>query len=670
MNPLLDPWTTPFELPPFDRIEDDQFAPAFEAAFSEARAEIAAIAENPEPPSFENTIVAMERPGALERVAGVFFNLSSADSNPAREALQRDLSPKFAALHAETMMNAALFARVEVVHEARAELPSDAARVAELYHRMFVRAGAKLTGADRDRLKAVLERLAALGTEFTQNVLAEERDWALPLDEGDAALLPGFLQSALSEAAKGRGEVGHTLTLSPSVVEPFLASMPERALRETAYKAWKARGQQGGKGDNAAITAEILALREERAKLLGHENFAAFKLETEMAKTPGAVRDLLTAVWEPARVRAEEDRSVLEALMAEDGVNAAFAPWDWAYYAEKRRKRDFDIDEAEVKPYLSLDAMIAASFGCATRLFGLSFREVDLPLYHPDCRAWEVTKGDRHMGIFIGDYFARPSKRSGAWCSRFRAQSNLDQDVRPLVVNVCNFAKAPAGEPSLLSFDDARTLFHEFGHALHTLLSDQRFPFISGTSVARDFVELPSQLYEHWLSVPSVLAEHARHVDTGEPMPADMVKRLKAAENADQGFATVSYVSSALVDLDLHAGPAPADVGAAEAETLARIAMPDGIEPRHMAAHFKHIFSGDGYSSGYYSYMWSEVMDADAFSAFEEEGDPFHQGTAAKLAEHVYSAGGSRDEQELYTAFRGAMPGVDALLKKRGFLAA
>ena len=667
MNPLLEDWKTPFGLPPFDRIEDDHFAPAFETAFAEARAEIAEIAANPDAPTFENTIVALERPNALERIAAVFFNLSGSDSNPAREALQRDLSPKFAALHSEVMMNDALYRRVAQVFEGKGSLAPDEERVAELYHRMFVRAGANLEGGARDRLKAVMEELASLSTEFTQNVLKEERGWALSLSDEDVAPLPEFLKSALAEAARSRDEAGYTLTLSPAVIAPFMTNMPNRDLRETVYKAWKARGQQGGEADNSAVMGKILALRAERASLLGFENFASFKLDTEMAKTPDNVRDLLTAVWEPARDRAENDRRALEALMRDDGVNAAFAPWDWAYYAEKRRQRDFDIDEAEVKPYLSLDAMIAAAFDCATRLFGLSFEEVDLPLYHPDCRAWEVRKGDRHMGLFVGDYFARPSKRSGAWCSRFRAQSRLDEEVRPLVVNVCNFAKAPEGQPPLLSFDDARTLFHEFGHALHTLLSDQRFPFISGTSVARDFVELPSQLYEHWLSVPSVLETHARHVETGAPMPADMIKRLKDAENADQGYATVSYVSSALVDLDLHSGAAPDDVRAAEADTLRRIGMPDGIDPRHMAAHFKHIFSGDGYSSGYYSYMWSEVMDADAFEAFVEAGDPFDAETADRLATHVYSAGGSKDEQALYTAFRGAMPDVGALLKKRGF---
>ncbi|MEM9754631.1 MAG: M3 family metallopeptidase, partial [Pseudomonadota bacterium] len=517
------------------------------------------------------------------------------------------------------------------------------------------------------RLAAVRARLAVLGTEFGQNLLADERDWQMPLDADVVAELPGFVADAVTAAGQDRGADGPVVTLSRSVIVPFLQFCPRRDLREVAYRAWAARGANGGATDNRAKTAEILALRQERADLLGYRNFAAYKLEHEMAGGPDAVRDLLMAVWEPARAQAEADAKVLTAMMQDDGVNGPLAPWDWRYYAERRRQADHALDEAEIKPYFSLDAMIEAAFDCASRLFGLSFRPVDAPLYHPDARVWEVLRDGQHMAVFIGDYFARAGKRSGAWCSGFRPQSEHDGDKRPIVVNVCNFAK---GDPALLSYDDARTLFHEFGHALHNILSDVRYASISGTSVARDFVELPSQLYEHWLEVPEVLATHARHAETGAPMPDALRDRLLAARNFDMGFQTVEYVASALVDLDFHDGPAPSDTMAAQAETLARIGMPAAIGMRHATPHFAHVFAGDGYSSGYYSYMWSEVMDADAFAAFEETGDAFDAEVAAALERHILSAGGSQEAGALYTAFRGRMPGVEALLKGRGLDAA
>ncbi len=459
------------------------------------------------------------------------------------------------------------------------------------------------------------------------------------------------------------------ITLSRSLIVPFLTFSPRRDLREKAMAAWLARGANGGASDNRPVIAEILRLRAERARLLGYPDFAAFKLETEMAKTPEAARALLEAVWIPARAAAEADGAALAELMREDGVNDALRSWDWRYYSAIRQKREHDLDEAEVKPYFELESMIAAAFEVAGRLFGLAFRPVEMPLYHPDARAWEVTRAGRHMGIFIGDYYARPSKRSGAWCSTFRSQKKLDGAVRPIVVNVCNFAKAPQGGKCLLTFDDANTLFHEFGHALHQILSDVTYEFVSGTSVARDFVELPSQLYEHWLSVPEVLERHARHVRTGEPMPKSLLDRVLAARTYDTGFHTVEYLASALVDLDLHSGPAPEDPAAAERATLARIAMPEAIPMRHASPHFLHVFGGDGYSAGYYSYMWSEVMDADAFAAFEEAGDPFDAEVAARLAGEILSAGGSRDPEALYIAFRGRLPGVGALLRKRGLAA-
>jgi len=672
-NPLLADWTGAFSLPPFADIRDEDFGPAFDAALAEARANVAAIADSAEAPSFDNTIAALElSQETLSRVSGTFYNLVGADGTPAREALQRDLAPKMAAFASEVTMNPRLFARIETLWQARATLGllPEEARVLELYRRMFVRAGAQLNGDARDRMKAVKERLAVLSTSFTQNVLADERDWFMTLSSEDMEGLPAFVVASARAAAEDRGQPGHVVTLSRSLIVPFLQFSPRRALREKAYEAWVARGANGGATDNRALAAEILKLREERAALLGYASFAAYKLEPEMAKTPDRVRDLLMRVWEPARARAEADAEVLTRMMHEDGINGALEAWDWRYYAEKRRARDHALDEAALKPYLSLDAMIGAAFDCATRLFGLAFRPLDVALYHPDARAWEVTRDGRHLAVFIGDYFARSSKRSGAWCSTFREQRKLGGDVRPVVVNVCNFAKPAPGEPALLSWDDARTLFHEFGHALHQMLSDVTFGLISGTSVARDFVELPSQLYEHWLEVPEVVAKHARHVATGAPMPQDMLDRLMAARNFDQGFATVEYVASALVDLAFHEGAAPTDPMRTQAETLDRLGMPHAIRMRHATPHFAHVFSGDGYSSGYYSYMWSEVMDADAFEAFTEAGDPFDPATAANLERWVLSAGGSQEAEALYQGFRGRMPGVDALLRGRGLVEA
>lgn len=669
MNPLLENWTTPFAVPPFARITDDDFAPAFEEAFKRSRAAIDAIAADPAAPSFANTIEAMERADTLmEKVSGVFFNLTGSHSNAALEALQRDLSPKFAAFHSETMLNAALFGRVKSLFDQieTLGLTAEQKRVLTLYHRMFVRAGAALVGDSRTRLAEVTKRLAVLGTAFTQNLLADERDWFMLLNEADLDGLPDFLRDAAAAAAEERGQQGYAITLSRSLIVPFLQFSTRRDLREKAYVAWGQRGENGGETDNRAIVKETLELRNERARLLGYASFADFKLEPEMAKTPAHVRDLLMAVWHPAKAQADRDAEVLTTMMHAQGGNGELEPWDWRHYAEKRRLAEHDLDEAELKPYFQLDRMIEAQFDCANRLFGLTFHPLDIPLYHKDARAWEVRKDGQHLAVFIGDYFARPSKRSGAWCSGFRSQSRLDGEVRPITVNVCNFAKAPKGQPSLLTFDDAHTLFHEFGHALHAMMSDVTYQMISGTSVARDFVELPSQLYEHWLTVPSVLKEFAIHATTGKPIPQDMLDRLLAAQNFDQGFATVEYTASALVDLAFHEGEAPSDPLTRQAEVLTSLGMPKAIRMRHATPHFAHVFAGDGYSSGYYSYMWSEVMDADAFAAFEETGDPFDPAMAKRLAENIYAAGGSKVADQLYLAFRGRLPGVEALLKGRG----
>ncbi|MEJ2003280.1 MAG: M3 family metallopeptidase, partial [Maritimibacter sp.] len=556
-NPLISDWKTEFELPPFAAIEDKHFAPAIEAALDEARANVAAIAEDPAAPTFANTIDALEEADALlSKVLGVFFNLASADATPEREALQREFSPKLAAYSSEIMMNPALFARVETLWQTREalDLTDEQLRVLTLTRRRFVRAGALLEGDERDRLKEIMQRLSVLGTTFSQNLLAEERSWQMDLPEADLDALPGFVADAARAAGVERGAGGPVVTLSRSLVTPFLAFSPNRALRKKAYEAFTARGANGGATDNRAIAAETLSLREERARLL-------------------AVRDLLMQVWAPAKAAAEADAAKLEDMLHADGHQGPLEPWDWHYYSEKRRQAEHDLDEAEIKPYLQLDRMVEAVFSVANRLFGLEFRPLDGPFYHPDVRGWEVTRSGDHVGVFLGDYFARGSKRSGAWCSAMRSQKGLDA-VRPIVVNVCNFSKPEPGKPALLSWDDARTLFHEFGHALHQLLSYVTYESISGTSVARDFVELPSQLNEHWLEVPEVLGEFATHAETGAPMPGPLLERLIGAATYDMGFQTVEYVASALVDLAFHDGAAPADPMQKQAEVLEEIGMP------------------------------------------------------------------------------------------------
>ena len=668
MNALLTDWTGPYGLPPFAEITDADFAPAFEAGLAQARANIAAIAGDPSVASFDNTIAALERAESLlGRVGGVFWNVAGADSNPAREALEVDLAPKLSAYSSELTSNRALFARIEALWRGRdgLGLSVEQMRVLTLYRRMFVRAGAGLSAVQSERMAEVMARLASLGTRFSQNVLAEERGWYLALSEEDLEGLPAFVVAMARAAGRERGLNGPVVTLSRSLIVPFLQFLTKRSLRQQVYEAWVARGANGNVHDNRAVATETLRLREERAKLLGYPSFAAYKLEPEMAKTPEAVRGLLMRVWDPARKKALADGAVLQAMRAKDGIAGPLEPWDWRYYSEMRRRAEHDLDEAALKPYLSLEAMLGAQFDCATRLFGLEFRELSLPLYHADARIWEVTRGGALVALFIGDYFARGSKRSGAWCSTLRDQDRMDAEVRPVVVNVCNFAK---GEPCLLSYDDARTLFHEFGHALHQMLSNVTYRFISGTNVARDFVELPSQLYEHWLEVPEVLEKHARHWQTGAAMPDAMRQRLLAAGTYDQAFAAVEFIASAMVDLAFHDGAAPADPMALQAEVLAGLGMPRAIRMRHATPHFAHVFSGDGYSSGYYSYMWSEVMDADAFAAFEEAGSAFDPETARRLEDHILSAGGSAEADVLYTRFRGKMPGVEPLLKGRGLL--
>lgn len=674
-NPLLAAWSAPFGLPPFGMIRGEHFRAAFDAALSEHREEIARIADDPAPPGFDNTIAALERSGRLlNDVSAVFWNLTATDTNPELQEIEREVSGALSRHASEISMNAALFRRIDALHAQRQSLAltPEQARVLELVHKNFVRAGAKLGEAEKERLAAIMERLAVLSTQFSQNVLADESSYLLLLDETDLEGLSPDFRSAAARLAADRGATGrYAVTLARSSAEPFLQSSARRDLREAVFRAWASRGESGGPTDNRKIIAEILELRDRRARLLGYESFADYKLDDTMARTPAAVRELLDRVWEPALARAREERADLQAIVDEDGANFAIAAQDWRYYAERQRKNLYDLDQTALRPYFQLEKMIAAAFSVAGRLFGVQFRELQgLELYHPEVRAFEVLDGEgEHVALFLADYFARPSKRSGAWMSEFRSQHKLDGNVRPIVVNVMNFTKGAEGEPTLLSLDDARTLFHEFGHALHGMLSDVTYPLLSGTNVARDFVELPSQLFEHWLLEPAVLREFALHAETGEPMPDDLLERIVRSRHFNQGFATVEFCASAYVDLDLHERDTQGelDVGAFEKQCLEKISMPEEIVMRHRTPHFSHIFSGDGYSAGYYSYLWAEVLDADAFEAFKEAGDPFAPEVARKLRDFIYAAGSRQDAAQAYLAFRGRMPTVEPLLRQRGF---
>jgi peptidyl-dipeptidase Dcp len=664
-NPLLAPWTAPFNAPPLADIKPEHFPPAYEQALTQHRNEIAAIAADPAPASFANTVAALERSGALlTRVEMVFANLTLSETNEALQAIELEMAPRLAQHWNAIHLNAALFARLDAVHQARAglSLSSEETRVLERYHLDFVRAGAQLSEEKRARFAAIGERLATLATQFSQNVLSDEQAYVLPLREEQMAGLPEAMRTAARATAQDRGaSAPYAVTLSRSEVESFLQFADDRTLRETLFQAFTARGK-----DNAKVIAEMVSLREEKAGLLGYDNFAAYKLDDSMAKTPASARALLDAVWAPARAQALKERDALQALVAEDGGNFRLAPWDWRYYAEKLRARLYDFDESALRPYFALDRMIEAAFFTAQKLFGLSFnRRRDIPVYHPDVRVWEVLREGTVIGLFYGDYFARPSKQGGAWMSSFRDQQTLDGKVLPIIINNCNFA---LGQPCLLSFDDARTLFHEFGHALHGLLSQVVFPRLSGTNVARDFVELPSQLYEHWLEQPEILTRFARHHETGEEMPRTLLEKLLAARNFNQGFATVEFLASAFIDMEFHGGGNVRDPDAVQGQALEKIGMPAEIAPRHAARHFGHIFGGDGYSAGYYAYLWAEVLDADGFGAFKETGDAFDPATAARLYKFVYSSGGTRDFAAAYRAFRGRDPRIGALLEGRGLL--
>ena len=693
-NPLLAPPSTPFGTPPFAEIEARHFAPAYEAAMAEHDREIAAIAANPAPATFDNTVGALERAGAaLQRTGAAFWTLATTAATPELMALERTLAPKLAAHFSAIGLNEGVFRRVRSAWEARdtLNLTPEQARLLALTFDSFKRSGALLSADEKARYSAIAMRLSTLYTQFSQNVLKDETDWAMFLTAGDLEGTPASLRAAAAQAAADRGRPGaYAITLARSSVEPFLATSTRRDLRERAFAAWTRRGELSPETDNRAIMAEIVRLRDETARLLGYETYAAFKLEDQMAKTPDHVRTLLERVWGPALAKAADERAVLQAIATREGEPAPIAAHDWRFYAEKARREIHAIDDYEVSAYLSLDNVMAAAFDVARRLFGLTFREVKgLALHHPDARAFEaLDETGAHVALFIADYFARPGKRGGAWMSSLRPQSNMDAGsdatpdtiagassdrrnaarVRPIIINVMNFAKGPDAGATALSLTDAKTLFHEFGHALHGMLSDVTYPSIAGTNVARDFVEFPSQLYEHWLTTREVLSTFARHAKTGAPMSDDLIARLQGARQFNQGFATVEYLSSALVDLALHTThPDDAfDVTAFERGELARLGMPNEIVMRHRTPHFGHVFNGAGYAAGYYAYLWSETLDADGFKAFEETGDAFDPATARRLKDFVYSAGGRTAPEEAYRQFRGSDPDPQALMEQRG----
>ncbi|OWQ49158.1 peptidase M3 [Roseateles noduli] len=680
-NPLLSAWTGPYGLPPFDAIRAEHVEPAFEAALAAHRAELAAIAANPAAPDFDNTLAALDRAGrALTALEHLFSTLSASASSPELQAVQRRMAAPLAAHTNAIYLNAALFERVERLHEQRASLglPPESLRLLERVHLDFVRAGARLQGDARARYAANMERQAELNTRFAQNVLADESGYQLVLrGEAELAGLPDFVRAAARQAALDRGQTeegAHVVTLSRSLIVPFLTFSERRDLREQAWRAWVGRGETAGETDNRALVRELLALRHEQAALHGHRSFADYALADTMAGRQSAVQGLLDQVWEPAKAAAARERAMLDEVRTQLGHDLTIEDWDWRWYAEKVRQQRFQLDEAEVKPYFPLDAMVQAMFDCASRLYGLRFvAQPQVAGYHPDVKVYEVQRPDGSLrGIFVQDNFARPTKRSGAWMNALRWQARNGIDALPIILNNNNFAKGAPGEPTLLSFDDVRTLFHEFGHGLHGLLSDVTFERLSGTQVLRDFVELPSQVMEHWMAEPAVLKQHARHYKTGEPLPDALLERLKAAATFNQGYETVRYCASALVDLALHAQEQAdvADPVAFERETLARLGLPPAIGLNHRLTHFQHLFSGSYYASGYYVYLWAEVLDCDAFEAFVEAGDPFDAKTAQSLLANILSVGNSREPGATYRAFRGRDARVEPMLKGRGLIPA
>jgi peptidyl-dipeptidase Dcp len=681
-NPLLQPWDTPHGLPPFASLDAAHFAPAFEAAMRTHRLELQAVAANPAPPDFDNTVAAIDRSGRLlARIEHAFYALTASATSPAVRAVQREMAAPLSAHASAVYMDQALFQRLDTLHAQRdaAGLGPEQRRLLERLHLDFVRAGARLEPQARARYAKVMERLAQLTTQFGQNVLADEAGFQLVLsDEAALAGLPAFVRASARQAAIDRGlPEGHVITLSRSLIVPFLTYSERRDLREQAWRAWVSRGEHAGEHDNRGVIREILTLRAEQARLQGHACYADHALADTMAGTRQAVARLLDEVWPRALQAVAREAAMLREAMAEAGAGSAggtIEPWDWRHWAERVRAARFAVDDAEVKPYFRLEQVVEAAFDCAQRLFGLRFTpRADLPIYHPDVRAFEVHDAQGSpVGIFLQDNFARPTKRSGAWMSSLRWQNRNLPGVPggaelPVIMNNNNFAKGAPGEPTLLSMDDVRTLFHEFGHGLHGLLSQVTYRRLSGTQVLRDFVELPSQLFEHWAQETEVLKRHARHWQTGEPISDDLIARLRRAQRFGQGYETVRYTASALVDMAVHSLPEPpADVCAFEAETLAGLGLPHGVGLNHRLVHFQHLFSGSSYAAGYYVYLWAEVLDADAYGAFVEAGNPFDEQVASALRRFIYGSGNTLEPGLAFASFRGRSPRVEPMLEKKG----
>ncbi|HEV8429250.1 MAG TPA: M3 family metallopeptidase [Pyrinomonadaceae bacterium] len=676
-NPLLAKWEGPYGgVPPFDRVQIPLFKPALEAGMTEELAEIQRIANDPAPPDFENTIVALERTGKpLDRVGTLYGVWGATMATPEYQTVQREMAPRLAAFQDQITQNEALFKRIEAIYNspAKAKLNSEQQRLTWLYYTNFVRAGARLKADAKKRLSQINQQLAGLYTKFSQNVLAEETDQFLVLkSEDELAGLPQSLRDAAAAAAESKKQPGTWVIMNTrSSIDPFLTYSARRDLREKAWRMFVNRGDNGDEHDNNAIITEILQLRAERAKLLGFPTHAHWRLENSMAKTPEKAMELMEAVWKPSVARVHEEVADMQTLADKEGAKIKIEPWDYRYYMEKVRKAKYDLDQNEVKPYLQLEKLREGIFWVAGELFNFNFTPVtNVPVAHPDIRVWEVTDktSNKHIGLWYFDPYARAGKRSGAWMNAYRTQERVNGNITTIVSNNSNFVKGKAGEPVLISWDDATTMFHEFGHALHGLNSNVTYPSLSGTAVARDYVEFPSQLLEHWLSTPEVLQRFALHYQTGKPIPQELVDKIKRSATFNQGFATVEYLSAALVDMKLHlAGDRKIDPDAFERETLAQLGMPKEIVMRHRTPQFLHIFSGDSYSAGYYSYLWSDVLTADAFGAFVEGKGPYDRAVAERLRKFVFSVGNTIDPAEGYRGFRGRDPKIDALMKKRGF---
>lgn len=678
VSPLLAPWVGPYGgVPPFDQVKVGDLKPGLETGMAQQLAEIDRIANDPAAPTFENTIAAMERSGrTLDRVATVYGVYSSTLNDEAVQAVEREMAPKLAAFSDQITQNPQLFERIARVYETRetSGLTPEQQRLTWVYYTNFVRAGARLDAAGKKRTAEINQELARLFTTFGQNVLKDENEDVIYLDqESDLAGLPQGVRDGMAQGAEGRGQKGKwAIANTRSSIEPFLTYADDRALREKAWRMFVNRGDNGGATDNNATIAQILQLRAERAKLLGFPTHAHWRLENAMAKSPERAMELMEAVWTPAVARVHEEVADMQKIADADKAGIRIEPWDYRYYAEKVRKAKYDLDETEVTPYLQLENLREGMFHTAKELFGFNFKPVDaskVPVYHPDVRVWEVTnpKGEL-VGLWYFDPYARKGKRSGAWMNAYRTQERFDGDIRTIVSNNSNFVKGKPGEPVLISWEDAKTLFHEFGHALHGLSSNVNYPSVAGTAVARDYVEFPSQLLEHWLSTPEILDRYALHYQTGKPIPAELVARIDAAEKFNQGFKTVEYLSSALVDMKLHlAGGQKIDPDKFERETLAALGMPAEIVMRHRTPQFNHVFSSDGYSAGYYSYLWSDTITADAWDAFTEAGGPWDKDVAKRLRDNVFGVGNTIDPATAYRQFRGRDPGIAALMRKRGF---